>query len=176
MAERRYWVYGPFEIPRDRDLMEVDKRGLRGFWEAVENAELGLAGASGCYVFGMRATKGARPWYVDQAKVSFRQECFTKHKLDHYNSVIEARRGTPILFLVARATPERGHFVRRLGRREADWMENLLIRHCLVANKRLLNVSGTVFPKEVVVPGVFRPGKGRNGVDVREFRRLLSLS
>ena len=120
MAERRFWVYGPFEIPRSQDLLEVDKGGLRGLWEQVEYAEFGLAVASGCYVFRMRATSGSRPWYVGQAKVSFRQECFTRHKLNHYNSVIEAKRGIPILFLVARATPERGQFVRRLGRREAD--------------------------------------------------------
>ena len=91
MAERRYWVYGPFEIPRSRDLLEVDQAELKGFWERVECADVGLATASGRYIFGMRATKGARPWYVGQAKVSFRQECFTTHKLNHYNSVIEAR-------------------------------------------------------------------------------------
>ena len=79
------------------------------------------------------------------------------------------------MFLVARATPVTGNFVRRLGRREADWVENLLIRQCLVANKRLLNVSGTAFAKGVVVPGVFRPGKGSYGAEVRESRRLLSL-
>ena len=112
---------------------------------------------------------------MGQAKVSFRQECFTKHKLNHYNSVIGVRKGTPILFLVARASPVRGSFIKRLGRREADWVENLLIRQCLVANKRLLNVSGTAFAKGVVLPGVFRPGKGKYGAEVREFRRLLSL-
>ena len=94
------------------------------------------------------------------SEVSFRQECFTPHKLNHYNSVIGDRKGTPILFLVARATPLRGNFMNRLGRREADWVENMLIRQCLAANRSLLNVSGTSFAKEVVVPGVFRPRIG----------------
>jgi len=175
VAERRYWVYGPYEIPRIADLSEVDRPGLSGFWENVNAQDVGLAMASGCYVFGMRATKGATPWYVGQAKVSFRQECFTPHKLNHYNSVIGNRKGTPILFLVARTTPLRGSFVNRLGRREADWVENLLIRQCLAANKRLLNVSGTSFAKEVVVPGVFRPGSRMPSREVRAFRRLLNL-
>ena len=105
VAERRYWVYGPFEIPRIADRSEVDGAGLSGFWKEVETRDVGLAMASGCYVFGIRAAKGATPWYVGQAKVSFRQECFTRHKLNHYNSVIAHRTGTPILFLVARATP-----------------------------------------------------------------------
>lgn len=175
MAERKYWVYGPFEIPRNRDLQQVENGGLPDFWRMVEDWDFGLAMASGCYVFGMRATKGSTPWYVGQAKVSFRQECFTTHKLNHYNSVIEARKGAPILFLVARTSPVRGSFVKRLGRREADWVENFLIRQCLVANKQLLNVSGTAFAKGVVLPGVFRPGKGRYGAEVQEFRRLLNL-
>ena len=173
--ERRYWVYGPFDIPRIADRSEVDRAWLKWFWDDVDARVSGLAMASGCYVFGMRAGKGATPWYVGQAKVSFKQECFTPHKLDHYNSVIGFWTGTPFLFLVARATPVRGNFKNRLGRREADWVENMLIRQCLVANKSLLNVSGTLFAKEVVVPGVFRPGSGRRSSEVKAFRRMLNL-
>ena len=175
MAERRYWVYGPFVIPRSGDGSEVDRNRLQQFWEEVEASDWGLSLASGCYVFGMRAPRGAKPWYVGQAKVSFKQECFTTHKLNHYNRVIGGRKGTPILFLVARTTPETERFTKRLGRREADWVENMLMRQCLVANRKLLNVSGLAFAKEVVVPGVFRPGRGQLSSDVREFKKLLSL-
>lgn len=174
--ERRYWIYGPFEVPRSGTPSTVDKLKLSEFWKIVEEGDYGLSTASGCYVFGLRAAQGARPWYVGQAKVSFRQECFTPHKLNHYNSVIGGRKGTPILFLVARTTPVKGTFAKKLGRREADWVENMLIRQCLVANKRLLNVSGTAFAKGIVVPGLFRPGRGKPSPDVREFKKLLSIS
>ena len=173
--ERRYWIYGPFEIPRSGIPSEVDKAELSEFWRIVEQVDYGLSTATGCYVFGLRAALGARPWYVGQAKVSFRQECFTPHKLNHYNSVIGDRKGTPLLFLVARTTLLRGTFVNKLGRREADWVENLLIRQCLIANKSLLNVSGTAFAKEIVIPGLFRPGKGKPSPEVRKFKKLLSV-
>ena len=83
MPDRKYDVFGPFKIPRTENRQRVDRRGLRDFWNEVETLRQrneSLASASGCYIFAIRAGKGAKPWYVGQATKTFRQECFTPHK------------------------------------------------------------------------------------------------
>ena len=73
MPERNYGLFGPFEIPRVANG-RVDQRMLGNFWEKAEAGCPGLAKASGCYIFGIRAAKGARPWYVGQAKKAFKRD------------------------------------------------------------------------------------------------------
>ena len=127
MPPRNYRVYGPLDIPRTDDLRQVDRKRLSGFWKNANDAASELATATGCYIFGIRAGKGARPWYVGQAKKSFKNECFTPHKLLYYNTAVLKRQGTPIMFLVARMTPGRAEIrekIRaergRLGGKPAD--------------------------------------------------------
>ena len=177
MPDRKYDVFGPFEIPRTENRQRVDRKSLRHFWnevEALRQKNEGLASASGCYIFAIRAGKGAKPWYVGQATKTFRQECFTPHKLVHYNEVLTERKGTPILFLLARMTPT-GRFANKLGAREADWAENLLIHHCLRANDDLLNIRGTAFSTEVVIPGLLNSPQARRSREARDLRGLLNL-
>ena len=177
MPDRKYDVFGPFEFPRTKSRRRVDRSSLGNFWEEVEalrQKNEGLASASGCYIFGIRAGKGAKPWYVGQATKTFRQECFTPHKLVHYNEVLTERKGTPILLLLARMTPT-GRFARNLGAREADWTERLLIHHCLSANDDLLNVRGTAFSAEVIIPGLLNSPRARPSKEATDLRCLLSL-
>ena len=177
MPDRRYDVFGPFEIPRTNSRRRVDRSSLRDFWnelEALRPKNEGLASASGCYIFGIRAGKGAKPWYVGQATRTFRQECFTPHKLVRYNEVLTERKGTPLLFLLARMTPT-GRFAGKLGPKEADWVENQLIHHCLSANDDLLNVRGTAFSAEVIIPGLLNSPQARRSTEVQDLRSLLSL-
>ena len=159
MPARKYRLFGPLEIPRGDDLKDVERKALKGFWEAAEDLRAGLAAASGCYIFAIRAGLGTRPWYVGQAKKGFQQECFTDPKLLRYNGVIGRKKGTPLLFLVARMTPT-GRLANGLDEKEVTWVENQLISHCLVANKELLNVSGVAFPTEVVIPGLLNTSRG----------------
>ena len=168
---------GPFEVPRRDGGPRVDKRQLKGFWkevEAADKANEGLADASGCYIFGIRAGRGAKPWYVGQAKTAFRKECFASHKLVHYNEILLKRKGTPILFLLARKTP-RGVFARTLREREANRLENLLIDYCLQANSDLLNIRGAAFLKEVIVPGLLNSPPGQPSKEAQFLRGLLSI-
>lgn len=174
MPDRTYCLQGPFEIPRTDDLLQVDRTQLKKFWQAAEEANSGIATASGCYIFSIRARRGAKPWYVGQAKATFKQECFRPHKLLRYNEVINRNQGRPTLFLLARMTPG-GKFVKRLGKKEADWVESLLIRQCLSANRDLVNVSGTAFATEVVIPGLLRNPPGNPRSEVSELRNLLNL-
>ena len=173
---KKYNLFGEFEIPR-ADNGRVTNEVLRNFWEKPEKSKKGLATASGCYIFGIRAARGIRPWYVGQATVTFKQECFTPDKRDRYDEVLaNHRRGTPVLFLLARMTPKRGQFLRRLGDRDADWVEKLLIQHCLSANAKLLNVQGAVLPTEVVIHGLLNTPRGKPSKGAQDLRRLLNLT
>ena len=151
-------------------------RSRRLFWnEEVEENDPGLANASGCYIFGIRAGKGATPWYVGQAKNTFQDECFTDSKLLRYNKVLAGgEKGTPILLLLARKTPK-GKSVKSLTKLEADSLENLLIYNCLRANQRLLNISGTSFFKEARIPGLLNSPQGAPLAGASFLRRLLNL-
>lgn len=62
---------------KSNGLIAADKSSLAAFWREVdgifgEDASSGV----GCYVFSIRAGKGALPWYVGLAeKQAFRNEC-----------------------------------------------------------------------------------------------------
>ncbi len=88
-------------------LIAADKEFLLAFWSRVDGEiEDGLSGAIGCYIFSIRAGKGSLPWYVGLAeKQSFRKECFTSHKLKHYNNAIAKKKGHPHINLDRQVHP-----------------------------------------------------------------------
>ena len=171
----RYGVFGPFKVPRRDSRRIVTPRQLRDFWEGVGEKHPGLPDASGCYIFGISASGGARPWYVGQAKRAFRKECFTPHKLLRYNEALaDRKRGKPILLLLARQTSG-GRFANQLSDREANNLENLLIHNCLRANRKLLNISKTSFLKEAEIPGLLNSPPGAPSESTVFLRGLLNL-
>lgn len=136
------------EIPKkDNGLVASDKASLNQFWANL-NASLGdeFSAGIGCYVFSIRAGRGVLPWYVGLAeKQSFRKECFTHHKINHYNNAIAAPKGTPLLTLVAKYTAG-GKLVRPTGGSQRDvrpHLEAMLIGKCLGRNGKLPNVKDT---------------------------------
>ncbi len=164
-------------IPKQANgLVASDKTSLNIFWEQLDDA-LGdeLSAGIGCYIFSIRAGKGVLPWYVGLAeKQSFRKECFTHHKITHYNNAIAARKGTPLLTLVAKYTPG-GKLVRPTGggHRDVQHLETMLIGNCLGRNDKLLNVKDTKLLREMVVPGLLNSPKGKPSATVRAFKSLI---
>jgi len=173
-----FFPHRPIEIQRQQrnGLIAADKESLAAFWERVENElEDGLSGAIGCYIFSIRAGKGVLPWYVGcAAKQSFRKECFTSHKLVHYNNAIAKRKGTPLLTLIAKYTPRRklinptGN-----GHRDIQFLEAMLISSCLGRNADLYNARYTKLLREMVVPGLLNTPKGKATASVSELRALI---
>lgn len=164
-------------IPRqDNGLIAADKESLNDFWGKVDNQlEEGLSGAIGCYVFSIRAGKGVLPWYVGLAeKQSFRRECFTSHKLVHYNNAIAKRTGTPLLTLVAKYTPK-GQLVGPTGNehRDVQFLEAMLISNCLGRNAKLYNIRDTKLLREMIVPGLLNTPQGKSAASVADFRALV---
>jgi hypothetical protein len=166
-----------FEIPRNsKGLIANDKDSLNEFWTKVEDEQQdGVSGAIGCYLFSVRAGKGALPWYVGLAvKQSFRKECFTSHKLVHYNNVIAGRRGTPMLTLVPKFTPG-GKIVGPTGssHRDIEFLEILLIANCLNRNSELCNKKDTKLLRDMKIYGMLNTPQGKQAASVNDFRVLV---
>ena len=170
MPERTYALYGPLRIPRTGDRKRIATKRLNEFWDCDADE---VAVARGCYIFGIRSAAGTKPWYVGKTRRTFRQECFTDRNQLRFNEVLAERKGTPVLFLLARMTPT-GRFGTPTPQ-EADWVEQMLIHHCLYANGELLNVHGARLATEVVIPGLHNSPPGRPSEEARALKLLLSL-
>ena len=174
-----FFPYDPVKIPRNsKGLVAADSVTLKRFWEEVDaQIEEGLSSAVGCYIFSIRAGKGSLPWYVGRAeKQQFRKECFTSHKLNHYNNAIAGRKGTPLLTLVAKLTPGE-YFVKPSGsgHRDIQFLESMLITACVQRNGELFNVKDTKLLREMSVPGLINNSQGKDPGSVRKFRSLLGV-
>jgi len=164
------------ELPRQNNgLIATDKESLATFWSDIGEMEDGLPGAIGCYIFSIRAGKGALPWYVGLAeKQSFRNECFKSHKLVHYNNAIASRRGTPLLTLIAKYTPK-GKVISPTGNehRDIQFLETMLISNCLRRNPNLYNIRSTKLLREIVIPGLLNNPKGKIAASASDFKSLI---
>lgn len=172
-----FWPHTPIEIPRqDKGLIASDKHSLNDFWDRVDaELEEGLSGAIGCYLFSIRAGKGSLPWYVGCAeRQSFRKECFTSHKLLHYNQAIVKRKGTPLLTFVAKYTPGE-KLIHPTGSRHRDiqFLETLLISSSLRRNASLYNARDTKLLREMIVPGLLNTPAGKTSSSIAQFRALI---
>ena len=126
----------------------------------------------------MRAGKGMRPWYVGKAqRQTFNQECFRSDKLVYYSETISGRQGTPVMFLIAKETPNRDNYANpsktKTGHRDIDFLEQHLIGKALNRNWELCNIKSTKMYSELVVPGVFNSPKGNPGAAAKQLKILL---
>ncbi len=160
---------GPFVVPVTKGAggRRIGKDNVRDFW--CEHEE--LADDVGCYVFGIRAAKGYRPWYVGKATKNFRHEVFAPHKLSHhYNEVlIHTGKGTPVIFLAA--------LERAKGRAPTNQIDNLetfLIQTAVRKNSELSNIQKR---KEArwELKGVIRSKRGSSTKESVEFKKLMGL-
>lgn len=175
-----FFPYEPIEVPRaENGLVAGDSGTLREFWEDADSRiAADISRAVGCYIFSIRAGRGSLPWYVGCAeKQQFRNECFTNHKLNHYNNAIAGRKGTPLLTLVPKLTP-RDQFAKPSsnGHRDVQLLENLLISACIQRNSDIFNIKDTKLLREMSVPGLINNSRGKDPASVNEFRKLLGAS
>jgi len=130
-------VKGPFKVPyhQAKAGRTIRDNEVKAFWSKHK----GLAGERGCYVFGMRASRGLTPGYVGIATKGFKGETFTPHKVSKYQQFLaDYQKGTPVLFFVVAP--------RRKGAPNKDHMkqlEDFLIQVGVATNPNLLNVRGT---------------------------------
>ncbi|MBN2269892.1 MAG: hypothetical protein JXN61_04715 [Sedimentisphaerales bacterium] len=171
-----YTIYGPFTIQKQPNGLIARGHSARStFWSGVEEEVESLPSACGCYVFAIRAARGVKPWYVGKAvKQSFEKECLNLHQLTTYNEVIAKRKGTPLLFLIAKKT-KKGKFSKpgRAHQKNIDFLETVLIGAALDKNPKLMNIQKTKFLKRMCVPGFMNTPRRRATKAESEFRKVI---
>ncbi len=167
----KFQVSGPFPIPFRRGKhgkgKHIDKKHGAEFWEgdASEYAE-----KQGCYVFGLSISGSFVPYYVGKTKIKMEGECFTDHKLNHYNSIVFDYKGTPVMFFLTR----------RDGRKVVPTdalkqLEIFLIQTGKLKNDELVNVHHTNKLPGWSIAGVVRGGPGEDGIASRNFQKMMGL-
>jgi hypothetical protein len=160
------------------DGVVIDKKKESKLWEEVDEKRHGLSNTIGCYVFGIRAGKGVKPWYVGKAeKSSFRKETLADHKLLKYVLALQNRaRGTPVIYLLAKETTG-GRLAKsgKNGSRSIQALEEMLIGTCLLRNSKLLNKNNTKRHK-IEVPGYMNESPGARSTSARNLANLLGTA
>lgn len=168
-------IYGGFQVPRDEGIVTLDPKWRSDFWGDVEEEHPGLSDACGCYILAINN----KPWYVGLAeKQSFKAECFTSHKICHYNEALnQFARGIPYLYVIPKLTPTKkfagpstnGHI-------DVEALENILIGLALSRNPEVRNIKGTKMLREMNVPGILNKKKGQARKNaVQEIKALFGL-
>lgn len=166
-------VYGPFPIEYDESngIKRITGKHESRFWKV--SAVQPLMKKRGCYVFAVRAAKGFKPWYVGKTNAGkgFKQECFTSHKLNHYNDALfRGGKGRPVLFFVA--PPNKKNVVPTA---ELDHMEKELIQYGIRKNPDLCNVQNTKNVPQWTIKGVIRSPRGKPAAAARSFRTMMKM-
>jgi hypothetical protein len=174
----QYEVHGPFWSPRAQT--EADGEALRAFWDEIQEMVPGLPRAIGIYVFSTCHGETFTPWYVGKtnAKTGFRGEIFQDHKLNHYVSASERKRGYPAIHLIAKVEPVRGNYCKasKQSGREIDELETVMIGMALRANPNVRNSKKTWFNRTCQVPGIIGDSlTGRPTEAVVTLRNTLKL-
>jgi len=160
-------VEGPFAIPTTKMKVGkvITKENIKDFWLTQDR----LAGERGCYLFGFRAAKGSKPIYVGKATKTFKQECFTDHKMKKYGHALANQgAGTAIMYFVC-LKKTKGV----INKTAIDEAESYLIQAGLVANKNLMNDRKTK-PQLWSISGVVR-SKGKPSNAAAEIKKFLKL-
>jgi hypothetical protein len=130
----------------------------------------GLAKECGCYVFAFKSAKGYKPVYAGKATKTFKQEVFTPHKLNKFNSGLgDQKRGTPVLFFVCLSRTKGA-----INRSAIDEAESYLIQAGLAANPNLLNDKKTKVASWRI-NGVVRSRQGKPSTSAGELRRCIKI-
>ncbi|MCL2629231.1 MAG: hypothetical protein FWD33_00845 [Alphaproteobacteria bacterium] len=155
----------------NRKTREIDKSV---FWKQAETKQgfQGISEAKGCYIFGLSCAGGLMPYYVGQAKKTFKQEVFGLHQMRIYDKCINNNKGTPVLILVSAMTGK-NEFSKANHDKVINWVEDLLISYALERNPKVENSSKTAYWKNVEIPGLWKTGWGKNTKDSNALKRMF---
>lgn len=172
----KYSIHGSYKIKKSSNgLIEPGKDVLKEFWENIDQKEPGLSSACGCYLFAVKAGLGIRPWYIGMTtKRSFAEECLGSHQCNIYNNVIAKKKGTALLFLIAKRT-NKDKFVKPSIKVQKDisYLETILIGAGIEKNKEIQNIRKTKLLRTMIVPGLINTPPGPPSLAEREFVKAL---
>lgn len=161
-------VQGPFSVPTTKMPVgrQVSKENAKTFWAHHS----GIAPQVGCYVFAFKTSRGYKPVYAGKATKSFKQEVFTPHKLNHFNTGLGyQKKGMPVLFFVCLDKS-----VGVLNKSAIDAAESYLIQAGLAANSKLLNDKKTKVAKWSI-NGIVRSKAGKPSAAACELRKCIKV-
>jgi hypothetical protein len=161
-------VVGPLDlnVTSERYGRHVSPDNITQFWNSYE----AHADAIGCYVFGFRASRGYKPFYVGKATKKFKTEIFTSHKLNKiHKALVQQKKGTLVVFFVA-LERTRG----QVNNTAIDQVETYLIQAGLAANSNLLNDRKTK-QESWSISGVFKSGSGKPSSSAKSLVKCLKL-
>lgn len=174
----KFSVYGPFDLPRSKGLIDTDAKQKKTFWKEVEYKAKSLSSACGCYIFAVKAGPTAFPWYVGlTTKKDFKHEAFGSFQVGHYNnSLAGKRKGKPQIFFLAKETPS-GKFAKPSSNphKDIEFLETFMFGVALKRNRKLRNQKNTKFLKKLVVPGIINSPKGRPSEAVKALKETLGF-
>ena len=172
-------TYGPYVVPKKKTatggyVLSLDKNSLASFWKKVNKDKDRLSKGRGCYVFGVRAGRGIRPWYVGQSRRPFDKECFASDKQNTYQDVMtRIKTGNAVLFLVAKVGPISRSLSQSLPTKEADFVERLLMQLAYFQNGELENIQGLAFMRKIQIQGILNNPPGQPGKPSKALRTAL---
>lgn len=174
----KFAVYGPFDMPRTGGLIDNSAAAKKLFWQSVESAVPGLSMACGCYVFVVKAKRGALPWYVGlTTKRTFKGEAYGAFQVNHYNPPVVGKVGvTGQMFLIAKETPT-GRFAKPSANshKDIEYLETFLFGVALNRNANLRNAKNTKFLKNICVPGVINSPQRKPNKHERALKAAFGL-
>ena len=174
----KFSVYGPYELPRQNGLIDTTAKSKKSFWADVDAKVAGLSEACGCYIYVVRAKRGALPWYVGlTTKRSFKLEAIGLHQVNHYNQAIAQKVGVkPQLYFLAKETPKR-RFAKpsKNSHSDIEFLEMFMFGIALNRNGGLRNSKNTKHLKTLVVPGVINTPQRPPTKDERSLNAALGL-
>ena len=164
-------VHGPFNVPVKKGKAGgalITKPEIAEFWECNDS----MQDKVGCYVFGLQAGGGFKPMYVGKTTKSFKQECFSLHKLLKFaDALINKLKGKPVMFFVV--LQQKNKIVSKEAIASIDEVESYLIQAGFVANKGLLNDKKTSKPWSI--KGIVRGGMGKPSIAANNLKQCLKL-
>lgn len=123
----------------------------------------------GCYIFGIRAGGGIRPYYVGKAAKSFGQEIFTPHKLNIYNTVLGGiNKGNPVIILIEAIT-RKG----KVSAKVISDVEKHIISLAYHANPELRNIQNLPPDQKWILPGIMSGGKGKISTAAKTLKNCV---
>lgn len=167
---------GPFAVPIDEHF-RVDKKQIKKFWEKVEERQVELSDAIGCYIFALAGPQGVKAWYIGMTqKRTFKGEIYQPHKLEIYNGILVKKgRAKPVIYLLPQLTPKTRKFVAMKARirRSPKILENLLIGAALGRNRKLVNKQQTRYARNLYVPGFLNERPGKRSKAASDLNQML---
>lgn len=167
MAETLFRTAGPFDVPlMPRIPSKMVAEDSTEFWQQCSSLKMQV----GCYVFAVRAGGGFTPLYVGKTTKCFEKECFTDHKLKHYNyGLAPYQKGTPVMFFVTYPA-KKG----KVNASDIADLEDFLIQVGRTINPDLRNIKGIKEPTWGI-KGVIRGGKGKANASEKDFCKVFGL-